>query len=252
QDCGGVDCDACADAAACELDGDCLSGYCVEGSCQTPRSCQDLLDFGVNKDGTYTIDPDGPDDQFGPVDVFCDMTFAGGGWLAIYNMMEKPGNNAAAAEMYASITAYAPTQPVLPDSTSLAIYSQGLPLADYHEVVWGWAKSSVDDVSRYGLLTDMNGLGGTCYVASYCGNNVTIGTIHAFPEDLSKPYQTGNQPNYPHVGIGFSGQVIVWGYDNNNTSYGHWGNWLTNKACCTAGNTDEVTVPGWRYTIYIR
>ena len=116
----------------------------------------------------------------------------------------------------------------------------------------GWAPSSDEDVSRWGVLTDPDGLAGVCYVDNFCGVGQTIGTIHAYPEDLAKPYQTGNNPNYPHVGIGFSGQVIVWGYDLNNTQYGHWGNWLTNKGCCTTGNNSEIANPGWRYTIYVR
>ncbi len=250
-DCGGSSCEGCANQSECALDDDCLSGYCVDAICQMPRHCRDVRDFGYTEDGVYTIDPDGDEDQYGPVDVFCEMTFESGGWTAIYNMMEKPGNNAAAAEMYASISDYAPVQVVLPDSTSDAIYSQGLLLADMTEVVWGWAPSSDDDVTRYGTLTQSD-LSGVCYVESFCGNGVTIGTLTAQPENQSKPYQTGNNPNYPHVGIGFSGQVIVWGYDLNNTSFGHWGNWLTNKACCTTGNEAGVMTPGWRYTIYVR
>ena len=33
----------------------------------------------MTDDGTYTIDPDGPEDQYGATDVFCEMTFSGGG-----------------------------------------------------------------------------------------------------------------------------------------------------------------------------
>ncbi len=253
-DCGGESCDACGDAAACGVDDDCLSGYCVDGACQTPRHCQDVYDFGETEDGKYTVDPDGADDQYGPVDVFCEMTFSDGGWTVIYNMMAKPPGNASAAEMYASITDFGPVQEVLPDSTSAAIYSQGLKLDDYTEIVWGWAPSSDEDVSRWGLKTIPGGLVGAPYVDTYPGNAVNISPITAYPENITKnDYRTGTDPNYPHVGMGFSGQVITWGYDLNTTQHGHWANWFTNKGCCTTGNNQEIADnPNWRYTIYIR
>ena len=63
---------------------------------------------------------------------------------------------------------------------------------------------------------------------------------------------TGNSPGYPHVGLGFSGQIIVWGYDLNASAYGHWANWYDGNPCCNAGNTSAITTGGWRYVIYIR
>eukprot|EP00058_Branchiostoma_floridae_P013943 XP_002599431.1 hypothetical protein BRAFLDRAFT_106574 [Branchiostoma floridae] len=67
------------------------------------------------------------------------------------------------------------------------------------------------------------------------------------------PTQTGNQPNYPHVGLGWTGQQITWGYDLNTSPHGHWGNWFT-SSCCLTGNTADIRDAGnnWRYSILIR
>ena len=47
-----------------------------------PRSCREALDRGTTTDGIVTIDPDGT----GPeptLDVYCDMSTAGGGWMLV-------------------------------------------------------------------------------------------------------------------------------------------------------------------------
>ncbi|MCP4136910.1 MAG: hypothetical protein GY754_38420 [bacterium] len=74
----------------------------------------------------------------------------------------------------------------------------------------------------------------------------------AYPSGNTWVYYTGSDPSYPHVGIGYDSQAIVWGYDNNASSYGSWGNWNDTTGCCNAGNTSEIQNPGWRYVIYIR
>ena len=137
------------------------------------------------------------------------------------------------------------------DETSSDIFTANLPLSDYTEVVYGWASSSTADVTRYGTYATSS-LVGECYVDGYCGNGVAIATMDVVPTGSYRTFYTGNVPTYPHVGIGWSGQIIVWGYDLNNTSYGHWGNWYDTKSCCTAGNTSDITTSGWRYVIYIR
>lgn len=48
-------------------------------------SCRDILDSGNSVgDGTYVIDPDGPYGR-DPVEVWCDMTTDGGGWIVIHD-----------------------------------------------------------------------------------------------------------------------------------------------------------------------
>ncbi len=214
-------------------------------------SCEDiLLERPEATDGAYWLDPEADGGAF---EAWCEMDLLGGGWLAVYNMMERDGNSTEAANMHASLIVNDDmTEPILPDSTSEAIHTANLPLADYSEVLYGWAPSDVDDVTRYGTYTDSGGLVGECYIDGYCGAGVAVSTFQIEPTGSSITIYTGNSPSYPHVGLGWSGQIICWGYDNNASSYGHWANWYDTKSCCTSGNTSDITIPGWRYVIYIR
>jgi len=219
----------------------------------TGTSCADILanDPGA-ADGVYALDPESDGNSF---QAYCEMTFNGGGWLAVFNMMQRAENNAEAANFHASIiNNQNMDQAVLPDSTSAAIYTSNIPLNQYTEVVYGWAPSSSADVDHYGIYTSSGGtLAGECYVDSYCGANVSIGSFEIQPSGNVRALDTGNDPNYPHVGMGFSGQIITWGFDNNASSYSHWANWFDNNPCCEAGNDASIqTAQPWRYVIYIR
>ena len=180
------------------------------------------------------------------------MDFNGGGWLSVYNMMERPQNNSEAANMFASLSKTSTwmatwsfqTAPQ-PDHTS------DIDLSQYTEVVYGWAL-------QHGRCQPIRHLHQEqwpcrkCYLDGLCSNGATIATMTVYPTGSVRDFQTGNSPSYPHVGIGWSGQIICWGYDLNNSSYGHWANWYDTKSCCTSGNTSEIQTPGWRYVIYIR
>ncbi|PKN59542.1 MAG: hypothetical protein CVU56_00515 [Deltaproteobacteria bacterium HGW-Deltaproteobacteria-14] len=47
------------------------------------ESCLAWLKAGATANGTYTVDPDGPEGAVAPFSVTCDMTTEGGGWTAI-------------------------------------------------------------------------------------------------------------------------------------------------------------------------
>nr|XP_006811295.1 PREDICTED: uncharacterized protein LOC100368506 [Saccoglossus kowalevskii] len=105
----------------------------VVGSISRPgNSCQHLYSQGVRESGPYWIYPN-PDIKH-PIQVYCEMEFNGGGWLRVYNMMARPGNNDNAAEFYQSIIRNDDVRAVPPDSTSSSIYTRGLKLENYKEV----------------------------------------------------------------------------------------------------------------------
>ncbi|MCB9796701.1 MAG: hypothetical protein H6741_28715 [Alphaproteobacteria bacterium] len=243
--CGGDDCDDTDASVLPEPNGGCALG----------TDCDDLLTQGYTTDGEYTIDQDGYGTGDDPVDVYCEQTFDGGGWTAVFNYMDpQDTSTSAAADMHAALIVNADmSSPVLPDSTSAAVYTSNLDLSQFTEVVYGWAPSDSDDVSHYGTYSDASGLSGDCYLDGYCGAGVAVGSFDIYPTGTTGlTVYTGNSPTYPHVGLGYSGQIILWGYDRNTTSYGPWANWYDTKSCCTSGNTSDIATAGWRYVIYVR
>ncbi|MCY1057891.1 DUF4215 domain-containing protein [Nannocystis sp. SCPEA4] len=252
-DCGGLHCFGCLDAQICDDNFDCKSGYCHEGQCVTPRHCRDIRDLGLESvDGVYSIDADGQDGPLDALQVFCEMTFNGGGWQAVFNMMDKPIGEAAAQAMLDAITVNAPAAVVLPDSNSPAILTEGLVLADFTEAVFGWAPTSGSDVARYGRLEVAEGLAGVCYLDGYCGPGVDVGEFDIVPTGNTRLLRTGDGDDFPHVGLGFDEQIMLWGYDRQSSIFSNWANWNDQNMCCKAGNVEAIEVPGWRYTIYVR
>ncbi len=72
--CGGTDC--ADDNADVKPD--------PAGGCALGTSCADIVANGLDDgDGTYTIDPDGWDAGAAPIQVYCNMTLADGGWRRI-------------------------------------------------------------------------------------------------------------------------------------------------------------------------
>ncbi|MEC7988162.1 MAG: MopE-related protein [Myxococcota bacterium] len=213
-------------------------------------SCQDILNTNVSaQDGVYYISDDNGD----ALEAFCEMDFNGGGWLAVFNYPNPGASTSDAADFHSRlINNDDMTEAVLNDSNSASVYTNNIDLSEYTEVVYGWAASTEDDVSHYGLHTDSS-LAGKCYLDGYCGAGVSMGTFSIYPTGTTQGIFTGNSPTYPHVGMGFSGQIILWGYDLNASGYSHWGNWYDLNACCNAGNTSDISQnTNWRYTIYIR
>jgi hypothetical protein len=141
---------------------------------------------------------------------------------------------------------------VLPNSNSAAIYTTGLPLAEFNEALFGWAPSLQGDVNRYGKLTAPTGLAGLCYLDGFCGPGVEVGSFDIVPTGNTRALFTGKATDFPHVGLGFDDQIIVWGYDRNASHFNNWGNWFDEGPCCKAGNSADINEPGWRYVIYVR
>ena len=218
-----------------------------EKSCKDYR--QDFAYSGAIGSGEYWIQPDATKPAF---KAFCEMNFQGGGWLAVYNQMKLASNNSGAAAMFSAITTRAAmTSAILPTSTSKAVHTTNIPLKDYTEVVYGWAASASAVVTRWGWYQKSGGLANECYLTKTCGNGSTIATFTIYPQKITRALQTGNSPTYPHVGIGWTGQQILWGYDRNNSSYGNWANW-NSSSCCNSGNTSDARNASWRYVIYVR
>ena len=222
-----------------------------DGAACPADSCLDLLGSRPTAtDGAYFIDLDAAGDI---VEVTCEMDVDGGGWLAVFNWMD-PGSSTyadAAVLQAALINNVDMTDPITTSETSTSIETSNIDLSLYTEVMYGWAASDTDDVTRWGVYSTSS-LVGECYVDGYCGIGVTIATMDVEPTGSTRAFTTGNDPTYPHVGMGWSSQIITWGYDRNTSSYGNWANWYDTKSCCTAGNTAEMLNSGWRYTIYIR
>ena len=59
----------------------------------------------ASEDGMYLVDPDGAGTGEAAFYTYCEMTFNGGGWTAVYNQREKPIGEASAAAMLAAIEA---------------------------------------------------------------------------------------------------------------------------------------------------
>ena len=80
----GCEGDLRSDARHCGACGTvCADGACVAGRCALPRSCQELkARRPTSPDGRYTIDPDGAG-AGAALEVFCNMTTAGGGWTYV-------------------------------------------------------------------------------------------------------------------------------------------------------------------------
>jgi hypothetical protein len=200
----------------------------------------------------YAVDPDGSSGESAPVAVHCEMSFNGGGWTAVFNMRTPTIGEASADKLLAALSTNAPIQPVDPNSNSAAVYTDGLALEQFQEVLFGWGPSTLLDLTRYAKLTDPGGLDGLCYLDGYCGPGVEVGTFDFVPTGNTRVLSTGKSDDSPHVGLGFGDQTIVWGYDRNAANLSNWANLYDEGPCCKAGNTADINIPGWRYAIYIR
>lgn len=89
--------------AQCRFDTHCPDGICEAQSCRAPHSCKELhaAQPGLTG-GIYTIDVDDAG-AAAPLDVYCDMTTAGGGWMAL--LLPESGASAATHPDLASSTA---------------------------------------------------------------------------------------------------------------------------------------------------
>jgi hypothetical protein len=211
-------------------------------TCKTIRATNPAASSGV-----YAVDPDGIGGQ-AAFQAYCDMDFNGGGWMSVYNQPKEAYTQAS--QMHAALTKNAVmSAPATPDSTSGAILTTNVALDRFTEMAYGWAPKG-STVTRWAQM-QATSLKSACHVSGYCGDNVTIGTFTIQPQNIVKDLQTGNQPSYPHVGLGWTGQQILWGWDNNASTYGNWANFVV-STCCLSGNDEQVQAAGWRYVLYIR
>ncbi len=252
-DCGGVACEPCAEGSACWGDADCLSGQCASGVCVAPRSCQDVLTLGLGPtDGPYLIDPDGEEGEADPVLVWCEQSFAGGGWIQVFHHHKPAPGQVAASEFHAALSKVEALTLVSPLLTSSAVKSGGLPLDELHEVAFVWAPASAEDATRYGLLSAPEGLDGFCVLEGDCGANEPVVNLEVEPGGVSLQASPADTAATLHVGLVDDQGRALWGYDPDSAPEDPWGNWALEAPCCGAAHDDAIALPGWRYAIYVR
>ena len=211
---------------------------------ETCKAIRDGLDDA--KTGNFWLDTDGPGGE-APFEGYCDMDFEGGGWLSVYNQKKEDYTH---SQMWAAITQNIQmTGPQTPLSKSAAIATTNVDLSKFTQVVYGWAKKG-ETVSRWGTYT-RSSLKGECLIDGFCGTGTTIATFKVMPQNLDQAIHVAPNPTYPHVGIGWSGMQVMWGYDKDANANGNWANW-NKTTCCNPGNTADVQLAGWRYVIYVR
>ncbi|HOX42999.1 MAG TPA: fibrinogen-like YCDxxxxGGGW domain-containing protein [Myxococcota bacterium] len=96
-DCGGPcprPCDRVDAGQPCAAHGQCLTGACVDGTCQTQPDCTALLavEPGATS-GDYLIDPDGELGAVLPMMASCDMLTDGGGWTLVLEYLHLGGTD---------------------------------------------------------------------------------------------------------------------------------------------------------------
>ncbi len=252
-DCGGSACAPCVEGSWCASASDCLSGQCASGVCVAPRSCQDVLNLGLGgTDGPYLIDPDGEDGDADAVLVWCEQSFAGGGWIQVFHYQKPEPGQVAASEFHAALSKAEALTLVSPLHTSAAVKSVGLPLEELHDVAFVWAPSSAEDADHYGLISAPNGLEGLCVLEGDCGANEPAVTAEVEPGGASVEVAPADTAESLHVGLVDAEGRTLWGYDPDSAPEDPWANWSLDAPCCGAAHDDAIALPGWRYAIYVR